>query len=94
MNLINGTTGQKSRVSRRLLKLVNHAIDSAQNSELNIRHGAVLFTGQNIMYSSCNCHGSKIWGYDVPSHHAEAGCLRPLVVKRSKKRRRKKGFEE
>src|SRR6187401_3034944 len=60
-------------------KLVNLAMESAQESQLPLRHGAVLFSNKKqIVQTSCNCYGNKICGYDVPSLHAEANCLKPI----------------
>jgi len=54
-------------------------MECAQKSELPLRHGALLFNNKkNILQTSCNCHGNKICGYDVPSLHAEANCLKPI----------------
>jgi hypothetical protein len=63
----------------------------AQESKLALRHGAILFdqSGKQVLQTSCNGHGHKIFGYDVPSLHAEANCLRPihqrLITGRGKK---------
>src|SRR5439155_26578577 len=60
-------------------QLVNKAMECAQKSELPLRHGAVLFSNKNrILQTSCNCYGNKICGYDVPSLHAEANCLKSI----------------
>ena len=62
-----------------LSKLVSIAIESAQTSQLALRHGAVLFSSKNqIQNTCCNQVGTKICGFDVPSLHAEANCLRPI----------------
>ena len=60
-------------------KLVAQAMECAQKSELPLRHGAVLFSNKKvILQSSCNCYGNKICGYDVPSLHAEANCMKTI----------------
>ena len=61
-------------------KLVKIATESANQSVLAMRHGAVLFnhSGRQVININCNSHGSKICGYDVPSIHAEANCLKSV----------------
>lgn len=63
-----------------LAKLVDKAVECAQKSQLAARHGAILFgqSGKQIHQVSCNDHGNKICGFDVPSLHAEANCLKPI----------------
>lgn len=63
-----------------LTKLVNKAMECAHTSKLPLRHGAILFSqsGKHIYETSCNCYGNRICGYDVPSLHAEANCLKPI----------------
>lgn len=72
-------------LSKRLSNLLSMAIERATESKMDLRHGAILFgKGGDVLNGSCNCHGHKIYGYDVPSLHAEARCLQPLEKKRSK----------
>ena len=72
----------------RLLRMISVAKECGAQSEFNRgRHGAVLFTGNQVVYKSCNDFGPKMWGYDVPSKHAEASCLRPLYNQFCKSRR-------
>lgn len=60
-------------------KLINIAIATAQQSCMQYRHGAVLFSSRStIACTSCNTSGNRINGYDVPSLHAEAQCLHHL----------------
>jgi hypothetical protein len=62
-----------------LSNLVSAAVEIAQESKLPLRHGAVLFsTKKQIHQSCCNEAGHKICGYDVPSLHAEANCMKPI----------------
>lgn len=65
--------------SSSLCKLVDLAINVAQNSRMPMRHGAVLFSSKNSVYQTCcNGIGERVCGFDVPSVHAEANCLKPL----------------
>lgn len=67
------------KLSTSLSKLVNIAIDTATESLLPMRHGAVLFASKkHILSASCNESGNRVCGFDVPSLHAEANCLRPI----------------
>jgi hypothetical protein len=68
-----------------LSKLVGIARETAAQSTLSIRHGAVLFSSKNqILQTSCNGLGHKTCGFNVPSLHAEAGCLRSLYARACK----------
>lgn len=65
--------------SSSLCKLVNLAMNTAQDSCLSLRHGAVLFSSKKQVHcTSCNGIGDKICGFDVPSLHAEANCMKPI----------------
>lgn len=65
--------------SSSLSVLVGRAIETAKQSKLKLRHGAILFASMNqVQYCSCNEVGHHVCGYDVPSLHAEAQCLRPI----------------
>lgn len=65
--------------SSSLSNLVSKAIETAQTSELDLRHGAVLFSSmKQVHHSCCNQLGDKICGFDVPNLHAEANCLKPI----------------
>jgi hypothetical protein len=62
-----------------LSQLVDLATEAATHSTLPIRHGAVLFSSKNRIYQTCcNDVGHRVCGYDVPSLHAEALCLKPI----------------
>lgn len=67
-------------VSSRLMSFMTLARDEAKKSSLLHRHGAVLFghSSKAPITTSCNCSGHHVCGYDVPSQHAEAGCLKFL----------------
>lgn len=72
--------------SKRLLNMLNTAINYARKSTMYYRHGAILFgKGNRVLHGSCNCSGSTLYGYKVPSQHAEANCLRPLFNQCSQK---------
>jgi hypothetical protein len=63
--------------STSLSNLVSLASENAKRSPLQIKHGAVLFTSRNQVYqTSHNDVGHRICGFDVPSLHAEAMCLK------------------
>ena len=73
------TTNLGKNLTTNLARLVEKAKESAGDSKLPLRHGAVLFTSKKSIHQiSCNSHGHKACGYDVPSQHAEANCLKPL----------------
>jgi tRNA(Arg) A34 adenosine deaminase TadA len=66
-------------------KIVNNAIETAKHSCLKIRHGAVLFGKlKDIVTSEFNDYGHCVCGFDVPSRHAEAKCLKPIYNKMSR----------
>jgi len=68
-----------------LTNLVNLAMETARLSQLKLRHGAILFSKKSaIHYTCCNGVGDKICGYDVPSLHAEARCLKPITDRASR----------
>jgi len=60
-----------------LRKLVDEATRMAMQSTVGSRHGAVLFSqsGRKICDIGKNEHGNSIYGFDVPSIHAEAKSL-------------------
>lgn len=65
--------------SQALSKLVDLASETAGNSCFSMKHGAVLFSGlKQIHQTGFNQFGHRACGYDVPSLHAEACCLRPI----------------
>ncbi len=73
------TTNLGKKWSANLARLIDTAKLSALNSELSLRHGAVLFSKKTVVHQvSCNSYGHKTCGFDVPSLHAEANCLKPL----------------
>lgn len=70
--------------SKSLRHLVELAIGEAQQSPVSIKHGAVLFSSMNCVHQvDHNDMGSRVCGYDVPSLHAEAKCLRSLYCRSS-----------
>lgn len=73
------TTNLGKNWSLSLAKLVNLAMNTAQDSQLSLRHGAVLFSSKNqVRCTGCNGTGDKICGFDVPSLHAEANCMKHI----------------
>jgi hypothetical protein len=66
------------KLSNAMSNLVLMARDAAMQSRLTLRHGAVLFSKKHIHQACCNDLGSKVCGFDVPSLHAEANCLKPI----------------
>lgn len=75
--------------SSSMARLVGLAMESAEDSTLQLRHGAVLFSSKNqICQTSCNQVGHRVCGYDVPSLHAEANCLKPIYNRASRMRHR------
>ena len=67
-----------AHLSNRLQKILDLAVDTAEDAESPFKHGAVLFSHHTIYNSSCNSQGGNIYGYNVPALHAEASCLKPL----------------
>jgi hypothetical protein len=65
--------------SSTLTRLVDLAVMNAEQSPLQIRHGAVLFGIKGrVIKSSCNQQGHRVCGFNVPSLHAEANCVQSL----------------
>jgi len=91
-------------LSNSLSTLLESATYYASKSQMDFKHGAVLFGhGKKIYYGACNSNGNKLYGFDIPSQHAEANCLRLLNNRahcgRTKNRREKyqcvlRGFKE
>lgn len=78
--------------SSSLSKLVSVAIETAQTSKLPLRHGAVLFASKKqICQCCCNGVGNRICGFDVPSLHAEASCMKTIYNRASRLGRRYQG---
>lgn len=71
--------------SSSLSNLVSAAIESARTSQLPLRHGAVLFSSKKQIHQCCcNEIGHRICGFDVPSLHAEANCMKPIYNRASR----------
>lgn len=69
--------------SSRILRLVDQAKCVAEQSKMALRHGAVMFHQNSVITTSCNSTGDALCGYDVPSLHAEATCLKHIYNSRS-----------
>lgn len=68
----------KGSIPGRYLKLIEKAVQCAKESKLPQRHGAILFSnsGKRTYQIRYNDHGDKVCGFDVPSVHAEANCMK------------------
>lgn len=63
-------------MNQSLHRLVDLARQQASKSTMRFRHGAVLFSDKKtVMTMGFNDIDTKVFGYDVPSCHAEASCL-------------------
>lgn len=69
-----------TNLPKSMSRILNIAMETARQSPINAKHGAVLFshTGKHIYANKSNCNGHKAMGYHVPAIHAEACVLHTI----------------